>query len=78
MNPSVWTLSFLKSRLSAKSRLFKVKFHFGHKISFLKSRFLKSILYCSTYESVTSGVSPRFVAFCGVDSERARRDRNPE
>ena len=44
---SVSTLLFLKSRLYAKlrlyakSRLFNVKFHFGHKISFLKSR-----LYC--------------------------------
>ena len=49
---SVSTLSFLKSRLYAKSRLFKVKFQFGHKISFLKlrlyvkSRFVKSRLYC--------------------------------
>ena len=44
--------SFLKSRLDSKSWLFKVKFHFGHKISFLKSRpyvksrFIKSRLYC--------------------------------
>ena len=49
---SVSTLSFLKSRL------FKVKFHFGHKITFLKlrlyvilrlyvkSRLVKSRLYC--------------------------------
>ena len=51
---SVSTLSFLKSRLYAKSRLFNVKFHFCHKISFLKlrlyvkSRFVKSRLYCIT------------------------------
>ena len=51
---SVSTLSFLKSRLYAKSRLFNVKFHFGHKILFLKSRlyvksrFVKSRLYCTT------------------------------
>ena len=38
---SLSTLSFLKSRLYAKLRLFNVKFHFGHKISILKSR-----LYC--------------------------------
>ena len=50
---SVSTLPFLKSRLYAKSRLFNVKFHFGHKISFLKSRlfvklrFVKSRLYCT-------------------------------
>ena len=49
---SVSTLSFLKSRLYSKSRLFNVKFHFGHKNSFLKtrlyvkSRFIKSRLYC--------------------------------
>ena len=49
---SVSTLSFLKSRLYSKSRLFDVKFHFGHKILFLKSRlyvksrFVKSGLYC--------------------------------
>ena len=41
---SVSTLSFLKSRLYTKSRLFNVKFHFGHKISYLKSR-----LYCTFY-----------------------------
>ena len=38
---SVSTLSFLILRLYAKSRLFNVKFHFGRKNSFLKSR-----LYC--------------------------------
>ena len=49
---SVSTISFLKSRLYSKSRLFKVKFYFGHKISFLKSRlylnlrFVKLRLYC--------------------------------
>ena len=49
---SVSTLSFLKSRLYAKSRLFNEIFNFGHKISFLKSRlyvksrFVKSRLYC--------------------------------
>ena len=47
------SLSFLKSRLSAKSRLFNVKFHFGHKILYLKlrlyvkSRFVKSRLHCT-------------------------------
>ena len=50
---SVSTLSFLKLRLYTKSRLFNVKFFFGHKILFLKSRlyvksrFIKSRLYCS-------------------------------
>ena len=50
---SVSTLWFLKLRLDAKSRLFIVKFHFGHKILYLKSRlyvksrFVKSRLYCS-------------------------------
>ena len=49
---SVSALSFLKSRLYAKSRIFNVKIHFGHKILFLKSRhyvksrFVKSRLYC--------------------------------
>ena len=49
---SVSTLSFFKSRLYTKSRLFHVKFQFGHMISFLKSRlyvksrFVKSRLYC--------------------------------
>ena len=49
---SVSTLTFLKLRLYAKSRLLNVKFNFGHKISFLKSRlyikwrFVKSRLYC--------------------------------
>ena len=49
----VSTLSFLKLRLYTKSRLFNVKFQFGHKISFLKlrlyvkSRFVKSRLYCN-------------------------------
>ena len=49
---SVSTLSILKLRLYSKSRLFDVKFHFGHKISFPKSRlyvklrFVKSRLYC--------------------------------
>ena len=46
------TLSLLKSRLYTKSGLFKVKFYFGHKISFLKSilyvksRFVKLRPYC--------------------------------
>ena len=49
---SVSTLLFHKLRLYAESRLFSVKFHFGHKISYLKSRlfvksiFVKSRLYC--------------------------------
>ena len=49
---SVSTHWFLKSELYAKSRLFKVKFHFGHKILYLKSRLyvksrsVKSRLYC--------------------------------
>ena len=49
---SVSTLSFLKLRFYAKSRHFNKKFHFGHKISYLKSRlfvklrFVKSRLYC--------------------------------
>ena len=44
-----------KLRLYAKSRLFNVKFNFGHKISFLKSRlylksrFVKSRLYCTIF-----------------------------
>ena len=52
---SVSTFSFLKSKLNTKSRLFKVKFLVGHKVSFLKSilcvtsRFVKSRLYCITY-----------------------------
>ena len=53
---SVSTLPFLKLRHYAKSRLFNEKFHFGHKISFLKSRlyvksrFVKLRLYCNTFE----------------------------
>ena len=39
---SVSTLPFLKSRLYTKSRLFIVKFHFGHRISYLNLR-----LYCN-------------------------------
>ena len=35
---SVSTLPFPKLRHYAKSRLFNEKFHFGYKISFLKSR----------------------------------------
>ena len=52
---SVGILSFLKSRLYDKSRHFNEKFHFGHKISYLKSRlfvklrFVKSRLYCSSH-----------------------------
>ena len=55
---SVSTLSFLKSRLYEKLRLFKVKFHFGHKILLLKSRlyvksrFIKSRLYCSLHSNL--------------------------
>ena len=59
---SISTLPFLKLRHYAKSRLFNEKFHFGHKISFLKSRlyvksrfvksrFVKSRLYCSCCSS---------------------------
>ena len=49
---SVSTLWFLKLRLYSKSRLFDVKFHFGNKILYfklrlyVKSRFIKSRLYC--------------------------------
>ena len=52
---SVNTLWFLKSRLYTKLRLFSVKFHFGHFILYLKSRhyvksrFVKSRLYCKKY-----------------------------
>ena len=55
---SVSSLSFLKSRLYTKSRLVNVKFHFGHKISFLTLRlyvkliFVKSGLYCTINEDV--------------------------
>ena len=55
---NVSTLSFLKLRFYSKSRLFDVKFHFGHKISFLKSRlyvksrFVKSRFVKSTLYSV--------------------------
>ena len=40
----VSTLWFLKLRLYVKLRLFNVKFHFGHKILYLKSR-----LYCTVH-----------------------------
>ena len=50
---SISSLSFLKSRLYAKSRLLNMKFHFDRKILFLKSRlyvksrFTKSRLDCT-------------------------------
>ena len=59
---SVSTLSFLKLRLYSKLRLFDVKLNFGHKISFLKSRhyvksrFVKSRLYCTVTVKVISEV----------------------
>ena len=58
---SVSTLSFLKLRLYAKSRLFNVKFHFGHKISFLKVRlYVKSrVLKLRPNCTVDSGYSGR-------------------
>ena len=49
---SISTLWFLSSRLFAKSRLLNVNFHFGHKILclksrlYVKSRFVKSRLFC--------------------------------
>ena len=52
---SVSTFLYLKSRLYSKSRLFNVKFNFGHKILYIKSRlyvksrFPKSRLYCNNY-----------------------------
>ena len=58
---SICTLSFLKSRLDAKSRLVNVKFHFGHDILYLKlrlyvkSRFVKSRLYCSSSSQASRG-----------------------
>ena len=63
---SVSTLSFLESRLSAKSGLFNVKFHFGHKISFLKSslyvksRFVKSRLSCIIFAAIVELISGYF------------------
>ena len=45
---SVSTLLYLKLIVYVKSRLLYVKFHFGHKISYIKSRvYVKLRLYCT-------------------------------
>ena len=41
---SISTLWFLKLRLYAKLRLFNVKFHFGHKISYSRLRLIQPAL----------------------------------
>ena len=70
---SVSTLWFLKSRLDANSRLFNVKFNFGHNILYLKLklyvklRFVKSWLYCTVKSRFNEW--PPSAPFCSLNRD---------